>query len=114
MSDYKKLIEDIKSGRKFGLSMGALVDTSPCSICGRTTAHTHKTGAVIEDGKVFYDNLDPSSVIFSFVSAPKCETCGEPMTYTRSGTDWTCQNDGCEQEGVSVTTGIGGVVGSVE
>ena len=117
MSDFKKKRQEAMSSmfkRAYGPSMGAQVGTSPCSICGRTSAHTHKTGAVIENGQVFYDRPDPSSVIFSFVSAPRCETCGEPMKYTQSGTNWACQNDGCEQHGVSVATGVGGVIGSVE
>ena len=118
MSDFKKKRQEAMSAgfkEAYGPSMGARVETSPCSICGRTTVHTHKTGAVIEDGKVFYDtSLDPSSVMFSFVSAPNCETCDEPMKYLQSGTNWACQNGGCKQQGVSVTTGVGGVVGSVE
>jgi hypothetical protein len=120
MSDYKKKRQEAMSSgfkRVYGPSMGARVDSTPCSMCGRTTAHTHKTGAVIENGQVFYDPLDYSGVqliAFSSVPAPCCETCDEPMKYTQSGTNWSCQNGGCKQQGVSVTTGVGGVVGSVE
>lgn len=94
--------------------MGAQVETTRCSICGRIGAHTHKAGAVLMDGQVFYDKPSFDLVAFSMVPAPRCETCGTSMEYLTRGTDWSCCNPGCGQKGCSVTTGIGGVVGSVE
>ncbi|MDB4278190.1 hypothetical protein N9917_01170 [Deltaproteobacteria bacterium] len=114
MSDFKKKRQEAMSAgfkREYGPSMGARVDTAPCSLCGRTSVHTHKTGAVIENGMVFYDDI--SNVRFisaSMVPAPECDTCKDPMKYTGRGTDWSCENNDCSDRGNVVNPGFGGVV----
>lgn len=45
-------------------------------------------------------------IAFSMVSAPRCESCRQPMVGV-SGTRWCCSNKQCGQEGVPVETGIG-------
>lgn len=106
----KKLSEqvaDIEAGKQAEHTMGAQVGSTPCSICGSTKQHTHKRGGdvVIQDG-VSHVEL----ICFSLMSAPKCGECGEGMRYTTRGTDWACSTPFCPQEGVVITTGVGGVI----
>lgn len=89
-----------------GPSMGAKVEAPVCSICGSSNPDHGHLADTSPGGITFF--------MVSMVPAPKCETCGESMTYLKRGTDWTCTNESCSQHGISVTTGIGGVVGSVE
>jgi len=122
-----ELVEKIRKDLIETPSMGALVDIPICRICG--FPHQHEPELVgpvmgpamdahrdipVTDFPVDtdWDAMKFGNFIPSFVKAPPCETCGKRMKYLDRGTDWACQDETCERFGVSVTTGIGGVVGS--
>jgi len=60
--------------------------------------------------------IDPAKgfrlISIGTVPAPTCESCEESMVYTGEGTDWRCAMPFCDQEGIVVTTGVGGLLES--
>jgi hypothetical protein len=108
VSDYKKLIEDIESKTVKSPSMGCAVDLSICSICGETGSHAHKGDVTKYDTKD-YSNIQ--LIAFSMVPAPECAVCQQPMEYLKRSTDWTCRDAICKGFNISISTGIGGVIG---
>jgi hypothetical protein len=110
MTDSKKLMREVLDGKREAPSMGCQIDATPCSICGRSSAHTHKDGVVIENGVAHYDDVGVQLISVSLVDGPKCATCGEFMVYTQRSTIWKCDTEGCADKGNEVNPGFGGLV----
>lgn len=101
------------------MSMGCLVDTPACSICGQviTTCEHTKPATCDCDPDGHYDchgqgscgaydtPTFPMQVMVSLVPAPKCDECGESMV-PANDTEWMCEFKGCEAEGEPRGTGI--------
>ena len=111
MTDGKKLVQEILDGKRVSPSMGCQVASTPCPICGRASAHSHKDGVVVEDGIASYEPQSNVELIaFSMVEGPTCKTCGVHMVYTRQGTIWRCETEWCDDQGNTTNPGFGGVV----
>jgi hypothetical protein len=87
--------------------MGALVERSVCTICGKVGQHAHKGVRQFTEADQF---ASIGNVMFSTVPAPKCDQCQQPMEYLKRGTEWTCRDAICTKFNVPVVTGVGGVM----
>jgi hypothetical protein len=113
----ENLVQLFKDGPRDGPSMGCQVARHECYICGEVQEPCEHLAGIYSP-ELSDDFLElpgdvhgPVRLIsVGTVPAPTCESCDESMTYTGEGTDWVCRMPFCDQEGIVVTTGVGGLL----
>ena len=113
MSDHKKLRMEVVLGSTKGFSMGCHVEQTVCGVCGETSPHLHKEPLMARkgEGAVKYEPFTKVQFLYASIDkAPTCEVCSKSMLYTKSGTEWACQNEECLLFGNAIDKGLGGVL----